>query len=79
MASAALHFAARAGLCVASAPRLPSALGLSGACGVVAYTLASLSTLTPLSPLSPYIALPLLHTTPALMAATSLKGTPRSR
>eukprot|EP00962_Isochrysis_galbana_P024036 scaffold7341_cov129-Isochrysis_galbana.AAC.6 len=35
-------------------PRLPSALGLSGACGVVAYTLASLSTLTPLSPLTPY-------------------------
>eukprot|EP00962_Isochrysis_galbana_P015819 scaffold4527_cov133-Isochrysis_galbana.AAC.5 len=32
----------------------PSALGLSGACGVVAYTLASLSTLTPLSPLTPY-------------------------
>eukprot|EP00962_Isochrysis_galbana_P047154 scaffold19186_cov117-Isochrysis_galbana.AAC.1 len=35
-------------------PRLPSALGLSGAYGEVAYTLASLSTLTPLSPLTPY-------------------------
>eukprot|EP00962_Isochrysis_galbana_P034273 scaffold11573_cov114-Isochrysis_galbana.AAC.1 len=45
-------------------PRLPSALGLSGACGVVAYALASLSTHSdspispnPLSP-SPFI---LLH------------------
>eukprot|EP00962_Isochrysis_galbana_P015684 scaffold4498_cov119-Isochrysis_galbana.AAC.44 len=54
-------------------PRLPSALGLSGACGVEAYTRASLSTLTPLSPLTPYRPPPSSYSC-TLGTATSLKG-----
>eukprot|EP00962_Isochrysis_galbana_P019451 scaffold5664_cov115-Isochrysis_galbana.AAC.27 len=56
-------------------PRLPSALGLSGACSEAAGLARPLCAQTPLTPLTPYRPPPLepRTRTPALVAATSLR------